>query len=206
MRTGKIICWDSCVFLSILNGESHPPEVLDGLDEMIREIDEGKCLLITSVITFSEVLEVNMTQAQKDQFQKLFDRRNVRAIDVDMRIARLAGEIRSYYKNLREPVKLLVPDTLHVATAIIYKADVLYTFDGSGRGAKAHDLIKLGKDGKIAGHVISIRMPMGSQLSLRELQDGPDKTQSSAKSTLKALPPGKRLLDTKTPSSQKKKD
>jgi hypothetical protein len=75
------------------------------------------------------------------------------------------------------------PDCVHLATAIIYQADVFYTLDGGGKRGKANDLLPL--NGNVAGYPLTIRKPLASQGSLLiGLQ-----AQPSARVPLKVVPP-----------------
>jgi hypothetical protein len=60
----------------------------------------------------------------------------------------LAQEIRVFYRQRNK--KLSVPDTTHLATAIHYRVDALYTFDED-------DLLPL--NGNVAGHDLVICKP-----------------------------------------------
>src|SRR5277367_6240872 len=68
-----------------------------------------------------------------------FKRRNVVQISVDTRISQRASAIRNYYNQ--RGTKLTTPDSIHLATAIIYEADEFHTLDGDGKRQRANDLL-----------------------------------------------------------------
>ena len=150
----KRFYWDSCLFLTWLKNEPRGPGETEGIEEVACLVHAGKADLFTSVIAESEVLESKMTPDQKERFQNLFKRRNVVRVDIDVRIASLAGQIRSYYSQ--RGMKVSTPDSLHLATAIHYGADELHTTDT--------DLLRF--NGDAAGHKLTICIPRSGQLGL----------------------------------------
>lgn len=143
MSAGKtpLYCWDSCVFISLLTGEDRTNAELSNLRAVEKLSDDGGCRIITASITLVEVLACKLTTDQEDLFQALLERSNVSAVSVTPRIAVRAREIRDYYqfRNL----KMAVPDSIHLATAVHLKADALHTFDGCGPRQRPTDLLRL---------------------------------------------------------------
>ena len=121
----KIYYWDTCCFIAWLTSKDYPQEVLDGLDDVAKEVNENRAILCTSVMTDTEILEGQLTADQITKFQNLFKRRNVIQITLDQRIARRASEIRNYYNG--RGIKIKTPDATHLATAIIYEAEEFHT-------------------------------------------------------------------------------
>jgi predicted nucleic acid-binding protein len=160
-KTGrKTYYWDSSSFIAWLNGgKGHSKDVIDGLDAIAKEINENRAILCTSVITETEVLQGKLSPEQITKFQNLFKRRNVISIGVDSKIARLASEIRNYYSTKK--VRISTPDSIHLATAIIYGADEFHTLDGDGERQRPSDLLRL--NGDVAGHSLHIRIPIAVQ-------------------------------------------
>jgi hypothetical protein len=74
-------------------------------------------------------------------FQDLLKRSSVEVVSVSRRVANLAREIRDILHS--ENIKIAVPDSIHLATAIHYKASALHTYDGCGKRPKNTDLLKL---------------------------------------------------------------
>ena len=153
-----IIYWDTCVFLALLKNETRAAGEMDGLRSVYDEVGKGKVRLITSAITYMEVLTDQSGADVVDNFRKIFDRENIDAVNVDERIGMRAGEIREHYIREREPGtdSIRFADALHVGTALIYSVDALHTFD-------TH-LLKL--NSLVANHALKIEKPNTRQLSL----------------------------------------
>jgi len=154
----KTYYWDSCAFIAWLDGgKGHPAEVIAGLGEIAKEVTENKANLCTSVITEPEILKGKLTTDQTTRFENLFKRRNVIQINMDSRIAKKASEIRDHYNS--RGVKISTPDSIHLATAIIYQVDEFDTLDGAGERPRRNDLLPL--NGDVAGYPLHIRIPTG---------------------------------------------
>ena len=140
-KAKKIYYWDTCCFIAWLTSKDYPQEVLDGLDDVAKEVNENRAILCTSVMTDTEILEGQLTADQITKFQNLFKRRNVIQITLDQRIARRASEIRNYYNG--RGIKIKTPDATHLATAIIYEAEEFHTLDGGGERQRPSDLFAI---------------------------------------------------------------
>lgn len=159
----KTYYWDTVSFIAWLNGGlGHPREVIEGLEEIAKEVSQNRANLCTSVITKTEILEGKLKPEEKTRLDNLFKRRNVVLINLDERIATLAGEIRNYYR-IRD-IRIATPDSIHLATAVIYEVDELHTLDGSGPRQRPSDMLRL--NGNVAGHSLHIRVPTAAQTSL----------------------------------------
>lgn len=161
----KTYYWDTCCFIAWITAKGHPNEVLDGLDDVAKEVTENRAALFTSVITETEILEGKLTPDEISRFQNLFKRRNVNQITLDQRIARRASEIRSYYSQ--RGIKIKTPDAQHLATALIYGADEFHTLDGGGERQRPSDLLRL--NGDVAGFPLHIRKPLTKMPPLLEI-------------------------------------
>jgi predicted nucleic acid-binding protein len=112
-------------------------------------IESGEVKAITSVNTRIEICEGEIPPDKKAILDRtLGPRRGLEQVAVDHRIAPLAQEIRTYYRQRGK--RLETPDATHLATAIHYRVDALYTFDGD-------DLLPL--NGNVAGHNLVICKP-----------------------------------------------
>lgn len=124
-------CWDSCVFLAWFKKETDKP--LAAIEEMIRRVVRNKSTLLVSAISFAEVLDQAGKSDAGTQFRGFVKRTNVIVADADTRIGSMAADIRIAglealaEKRISQGVK--IPDALIAATAVIYKAQILYTFD-----------------------------------------------------------------------------
>ena len=67
--------WDSCIFFAWLNDEihAHGAAVMDGINEMAGQYDNNKIVLMSSLITKTEVFDDKLkTQWARDEFSKRF--------------------------------------------------------------------------------------------------------------------------------------
>ena len=144
MPTGKKIYWDTCVFLSWLRDETRPQEIKDGIDKVLTDVQEHNCTLYTSAITQIEILPSFFTSEEKaEEYRLLFDRPNVVTVAVDLRVGRIASEIRDFYHGQNPQVKFSIPDVIHIASAIVIGADEMQTLDGCGARRKPEDILSL---------------------------------------------------------------
>lgn len=159
MKTGKrIVYWDSCVFITYLKGEPcWGQEVIDGINETVQDFDSGQCVLATSTLTRVEILQGFLDAEQKKKLKDFFSRRGFFEQNLTPKIADRASSIRDYYANLKPSVKLLTPDSIHLATAILLQVDVLNTLDGAGARTRPINLLRL--NGNVAGYNLNICKP-----------------------------------------------
>jgi predicted nucleic acid-binding protein len=136
---------------------------MEGIDEMVRSVDKGDAILITSAITRIEVLDSTLTDAQRAKFRQAIGRKSIQSLACSMRVADKAHELRDFYQAKGQ--KLQTPDAIHLATAIIYGADILYTFDGIAKDKPQKNMKFLPLNGDVAGHGLAIQIPNG-RLSL----------------------------------------
>ncbi len=161
---------DSCLLLAWLKDEtSRKPGEMDGVREHIERVKRREIAIMTSVITFTEVYRAKLPVGLDALFEDLFKRTNVGKIGVDIRIARLARDLRDYYAA--DPGKyggktLSGPDGIHLATAVLYRAKEFHTFDEKSNKTSL-PLIPL--SGDVGGHKLTICKPaaLNPQLDLR---------------------------------------
>jgi hypothetical protein len=127
MKSGKrIIYWDATCWLAWLYDERDvwPADVITGLEDVVYEIETDNVILLRSAMMRSEVLVTRLTVDQEVLYQKLLRRHNFQEKDADPRVVDRAGEIREYHRKRKQRVD--TPDAIHLATAILYKADESY--------------------------------------------------------------------------------
>jgi predicted nucleic acid-binding protein len=121
--TATKLYWDSVVFINLI-------EETIGRVERIRPhlqsaIDE-KSVIVTSAFTMAEVVKLtNLNLLDEDAERRVtefFENPYISVRNVDRFVAETARPI--VRKHGIKP-----PDAIHVATAILSKADVLHTFD-----------------------------------------------------------------------------
>ena len=150
----KIYYWDACIYLAWLKGEeSHGKEHMAALKLIAQENFEMKNVIITSVITQIEVLSAKLTAEQEALFKKSFRSQFHIQYDVDPPIAQKARQFRELLLN-PSGKGLCLPDAIHLATAAIYKADEVLTFDDGQKDKKTLGLLELNGDRRVEKLVI----------------------------------------------------
>lgn len=127
-----IYYWDACIFISWLKDENPIKGLLEGINEIKEALDKKDATLVTSVITFTEVIQGNISDDSYSKFLNLFKRPNIVAYNVDENIATLAGRLRNYHKG-KNLHKLKTVDAIHLATSATLKVNEINTFDGYGK-------------------------------------------------------------------------
>jgi predicted nucleic acid-binding protein len=163
---------------------------MEGVLDCVQAFEAGTAHLVTSALVFAEVSGARVSPEMLDRFERLLRRRNSTVIDVDRRVAQLAGSLRDYYsakaptptrskrKPATKPKTLSTPDALHLATALIYDVTEFHTFDGKNK-RKTLGLLPL--DGDVAGRKLAIRKPSaGAQLPLDMDKRDSDGTEDEA--------------------------
>lgn len=158
MATGKPkFYWDACIFIAWIKDEIRPPGQMEAIAKMAASVDAGQAILMTSVITRTEVLESILTDEQKGRFDAALKRRFIQAIACDMKIADRARVIRDYYKS--KQIIMDTPDSIHLATAIIYQANRFLTFDGESKKRRPSRAKLTSLSGNVAGYSLEIAVP-----------------------------------------------
>jgi predicted nucleic acid-binding protein len=167
--SGKpLFYWDANPLIAWITDEVRPPEEMAGLEEVIKLVELGKATILTSALWRVEVLDSTLSPMQVSVLKKLFEGRHITDVSADSRVLDLAHEIRAYYyvehkKNLSIP-KVSAPDSIHLATAILYGVTEFHTFDGATQKGGVGKLLKL--NGNVAGHSLKICKPVVAQLQL----------------------------------------
>ncbi|MEQ8741239.1 MAG: PIN domain-containing protein [Rhodospirillales bacterium] len=157
--------WDTCVFIAWLKNENRPSGEMDGVRDIVDRVKKRNASIITSAITFAEVTEAKVGAGVINLFDDLFKRPNLGRINVDMRVAKLARDLRDYYSARPSEFNdktLSVPDSIHLATAILYHAAEFHTFDKSNRNGT---LGLLPLSGNVGGHNLKVCKPETEQPS-----------------------------------------
>lgn len=139
-----------------------------GVREVIERAKRREVKLMTSVLTSVEVLQSRLPVGMDTLFNEVM--RRVNRLGVDSKVAALAHDLRNYYVNraAEHDGKILsLPDAIHLATAILYRADEFQTFDHDG-DKKYLGLIPL--SGNVGGHRLIICKPEAKnpELDLRK--------------------------------------
>lgn len=148
--------WDTCLFLAWLKDENRAiTGEMDGVRDIIERSKRRDCRLMTSVLTTVEVLQAKIPAGVDTLFAGVLKRTS--RIGVDIKISQLAHDIRNHVA--KEGGNLKTPDAIHLATAILNRADEFHTFDEK----------LLGLNGNVAGHGLIVCKPktVNPQLDLR---------------------------------------
>ncbi|MAT70869.1 MAG: hypothetical protein CMJ58_15245 [Planctomycetaceae bacterium] len=125
--TPSVIAWDSCVFLAWFENETGKP--LHAIEATIRDVEDNRVSMIVSAIVVAEVLNKAGESEARDLLKDFCKRSNVICADTDFRIAEMGAVFREKSIAAEGMKKLKAPDALIAATASLYKANVLYSFD-----------------------------------------------------------------------------
>lgn len=144
--------WDTCLFLAWLKDEIRRTGEMDGVREVIDRSKKRDCRLMTSVLTTVEVLQAKIPAGVDNLFVGLMKRMS--CVSVDRKVAQLAHDIRN--DHAKQGKRLKAPDAIHLATAILHRADELHTFD--------EQLLTM--SGNVSGHRLVICIPVASNPQL----------------------------------------
>ncbi len=158
--------WDTCIFLAWLKNEQRPAGEMDGVSAAIERFNRGRIRLMTSVLTYTEATIAKLPAGVDRLLEDAMQRPNMAKVGVDIKIAKLARDIRNHYLGTSiDGFTVSVPDSIHLATAILYRADEFHTFDTRDQ-QKYRSLGLLPLNGDVAGHRIRICKPSTQQLEL----------------------------------------
>lgn len=165
-----IYYWDTCIFLAWLRKETtRKPGEMEGIHDCLERLKKRQISIMTSVITYTEITSLKIPAGVETMLEEVLQRPNCAKLGVDMRVAKLARDLRNYYldKTSQYSGKTLnVPDSIHLATAILYRANEFHTFDGKDN-IKYQTIGLLQLNGNVGGHKIAIcKPPQDEQPSL----------------------------------------
>lgn len=149
--------WDTCLFLAWLKDEERDEGEMAGVREVITRSKKRDVILMTSVITTTEILQSRLPAGVATLYTGTM--RRLEQKSVDSKIARLAHDLRDFYMRRTNEFAgktLSTPDSLHLATAIMYRADEFHTFDERG-SSRSLGLLPL--NGNVAGHKLRVCKP-----------------------------------------------
>jgi predicted nucleic acid-binding protein len=119
--------WDSNIWITYFNEGRQHPDVFERIEELLAMVKRKQVIIITSVITRAELLELHIGPQNLRFYDDQFSRPNVRDQPVTRSITSLASDYRSHFRTLRKAGKFA--DALHLATAVDNKVDELHTTD-----------------------------------------------------------------------------
>lgn len=151
---------DSCVLISWITGEDRLNHEMDGVRDCFDKVSKGEILLVVLRETMFEEVQFRTVESG-EMFRKLMARKGIEIISLDLRVERLAAELRKYYSG-NGSKELTEKDSLHLAAAIHYKVDAFYTFDEGKKGG----INLLSLSGNVAGYPLLICKPPFTQSRL----------------------------------------
>jgi predicted nucleic acid-binding protein len=149
--------WDTCLFLAWIKDEERKSGEMDGVREVIERHKRREVKIITSVLTTVEALQSKLPAGLETLFHGLM--RRVQRVSIEIKVAGMAHDIRDHYVARKadfDGKTLSAPDSIHLATAILYRVSEFHTFDSDG-DAKNLGLLPL--SGNVAGHRLNICKP-----------------------------------------------
>lgn len=158
-----IYYWDACIFLAWLRNEERKDGEMASVKAYVRKLKAKQIKVMTSAITYTEVTATKLPVGVDQQFFDLMRSTNVYPVGADVRVAKLARDLRDYYfskPDIYNGKTLCTPDAIHLATAILYKAKEFHTFDGSNKNGSL-GLLKL--SGDVGGHNLIVCKPQSNQ-------------------------------------------
>lgn len=124
--------WDTCAWLGMINQE---PNKLSVLKHLWGQAQKGQCEIWTSTFTYIEAVYGHPPHGQPynpaDDDPTIFavlEQPFVRRVQLDSEVAKLARQLR---RDNWDTVKIIKPDSIHLATALHYNVTQLHTWDGS---------------------------------------------------------------------------
>jgi predicted nucleic acid-binding protein len=168
----RAVYWDTCVWLAWIGNENRKPGEMEGIQEDVRQFDDGEIVLVTSALTWAEMFKAEEAFGvrARQRLTRFFNRPNVVKVAADLVVTRLASEIRAFYQQKKDGLPTVeLPDAIHLASAILYQVRAFHTFDENDStkpGRPKRGL--LGLNGNVAGRALVIRKPPApDQPSLR---------------------------------------
>src|SRR5216684_201205 len=102
---------------------------MKGIEQTLEQVYKKQLVLMTSVITLTEVLQSKMTPEQKQIYRNVFGHQHLQLMDVDRRVGEKAANIREFYDTrifdasgvVKNGSVMSLGDAFHLATAIHYE-------------------------------------------------------------------------------------
>jgi predicted nucleic acid-binding protein len=149
LQADKLIYWDSCAFIHLLNQTEEYFAVLDDIKSRARK---GECKIITSTVSLAEVCKIPGTGTlpieQTNKILAFMQSEYIELWSADRYVCEEAHHIIRLHD-------LLPMDAIHIATALLAKPEVLITTDSKKHRRKG--LLSL--DGAIGNPPLSIKKP-----------------------------------------------
>lgn len=136
--------WDSVCFLGWFNAE---PDKVACCEGVVQHAEKKEVKIVTSALTLTEVIKIKnhpqLARDNEDIIRQFFQNEFIVIRNVDPFVAEYARDLIWEHGHLRPY------DSIHLATAVLHKVDVLDTFDDH--------LLRL--DGQIGNPALRITSP-----------------------------------------------
>jgi len=145
----KLIYWDSAVFIDWLTDtKGKNQERLPRIRSVVKSVEDGHHRLLASTLVYVEVLENATPGGDLEKLHKFLDNiEMLKVVPVDFDTAKKAQDVRNRSARDRSGKVISTPDAVHIATAIINRAEVFHTSDGQ--------LLSLNGSSKVDGLAIT---------------------------------------------------
>lgn len=139
--------FDSCIFIELI--QQTRKKRFDACEALRKKAERKELVIVTSTLSITEVNKLSdlpiLPEEQSKRIIEFFKNFYIKIRVADRPIAEYAHELTRTHK-------LSNIDAIHVATAILGRVPVLYTYDGMKRGRKLQGLLKhdgmIGKPGR----------------------------------------------------------
>ncbi|GBC94271.1 hypothetical protein HRbin16_00052 [bacterium HR16] len=126
--------WDTCCFIHVLDVHSRKRAAQDEqaqqmvffLEQAFREAVEGKVQLVTAELLLAEILPVD--DDHKNFLKQVKACPYIELLAVSRQVFELAGRLRAEWRT-HSRSDLKTPDAVHIATALLFKPDEMWTTD-----------------------------------------------------------------------------
>jgi predicted nucleic acid-binding protein len=146
-KNPRVVYWDTNVFISLYGGSAtRTAEEWRGIEYWRDLADVGDATIVTSTLTYAEVLECHMSEDDYQKFHLFMSSYSVEVKDATLGVMRKAKELREHFMVQRRKggeLNLCTPDAIHVATAVIFECTEFHTFDARNKRG-CHGLLRLG--------------------------------------------------------------
>lgn len=119
----RLYCWDSVAFINFFNGgKNRTPEEISGILEVMDMVDRSQARIVTSETVVGEVLDA------ASDLELLLKRPQFIKVSPNGPVIRKVQAIRIATRDAKAHTPKF-GDATFVATAILYRAEALHTFD-----------------------------------------------------------------------------
>jgi predicted nucleic acid-binding protein len=167
-REPIVVYWDACVFISLFTGgQDRTTDELAGIRYWAEMADSRQAVIVTSTLTYAEVLESlspniqGLSPAQYRDFDAFIIGR-VALVDVHTGVIRMTKQIRERNRGIPQlpgqEHRLCTPDAIHLATAALEQCTEFHTFDYNNNN-RCTGLLRLDVHASAMGLFFRIKKP-----------------------------------------------